>query len=285
VLGQAPPTRSGSSRSLCETLMPFPETPRVLYAINPLDKVLCQLRFPTILRVATELPAAFQERVRDRYPLFQQRALSLPVPVPAQIAQQLGLQLNLGTGEVAYEFSTEDGLWEVSLTKDFLALSTHEYQRWEGFKEYLALPLAALLDVYAPAFFSRIGLRYNDVIVRSKLGLEVVEWGELLQPHAAAELGEPGVAACVENSHRRVDIRLADGRGKVRLQHGFVDHAETREVCYLIDSDFYTDERTETQDAGAVLDNFNRQSGRLFRWCITSRLHEAMGPRDLASLG
>lgn len=265
--------------------MPFPETPRALYTRNPLDKVLCQLRFPTILRIATELPAAFQERVRDRYPLFQQKALSPPVPVPPQIAQQLGLQMNVGAGEVAYEFSTEDGCWEVSLTKDFLALSTQRYERWEGFRDHLALPLTALLEVYAPAFFSRIGLRYHDVIVRSELGLKDVEWGALLQPHAAAELGVPGVAACIENAQRRVDMRLADGRGKIRLQHSFVEHGETGEVCYLIDSDFYTDERTETRDAEAMLDNFNRQSGRLFRWCITPQLHEAMGPRDLPSVG
>jgi len=31
--------------------MPFPEVKRVIYEHNPLDKVICQLRFPPILRI------------------------------------------------------------------------------------------------------------------------------------------------------------------------------------------------------------------------------------------
>lgn len=258
--------------------MPFPETPRVLYTRNPLDQVLCQLRFPTILRIATELPTGFQERIRELYPLFQQRTLSLTIPAASQ---RLGLLMNPPGGDVAYEFGTEDGCWDVSLSRDFLALTAHKYERWEQFREHLRAPLSALLEGYAPSFFSRIGLRYQDVIVRSALGLEDVGWADLLQPHAAAELGEPRVAACIENAQRRLDIRLTDGPGHVRLQHGFVEHGETGEICYLIDSDFYTDEKTETQDAEATLNHFNRQSGRLFRWCISPRLHDAMGPQDL----
>ena len=43
------------------TSTPFPDTPRVVYNKNPLFEVLCQLRFPHILRIETEIPAAVPE--------------------------------------------------------------------------------------------------------------------------------------------------------------------------------------------------------------------------------
>jgi uncharacterized protein (TIGR04255 family) len=46
--------------------MTFPEdSPRVIYGRNPLEQVICQIRFPTILKIDTELPAAFQEQIRS----------------------------------------------------------------------------------------------------------------------------------------------------------------------------------------------------------------------------
>ena len=38
-----------------------------------LDKVIFKVRFPLILKVASELPVAFQEKLRDRFPLFSEK--------------------------------------------------------------------------------------------------------------------------------------------------------------------------------------------------------------------
>lgn len=45
--------------------MLFPPTQRVIYHKNPLVEVVCQLRFPTILKIDAEIPVAFQEAVRS----------------------------------------------------------------------------------------------------------------------------------------------------------------------------------------------------------------------------
>ena len=52
--------------------MPFPDSERVIYQRNPLLEVICQLRFPSILRIDSEAPAVFQERVRKEYPMYQE---------------------------------------------------------------------------------------------------------------------------------------------------------------------------------------------------------------------
>jgi uncharacterized protein (TIGR04255 family) len=142
-------------------------------------------------------------------------------------------------------------------------------------------PLQALTEIYAPAFFTRIGLRYQDLIQRSKLGLDRTVWSALLRPAIAGELASPELAGTVEESFTQVLVRLPSESGQVRIRHGLAQVAGSDEECYLIDSDFYREGKVATDEASRTLDSFNRQSGRLFRWCITDRLHQAMEPRPV----
>lgn len=92
----------------------FPEfLPRVIYRKRPSAEVLCQLRFPTILRIDTEPPAAFQEIIRRDYPNFQERPKSgLPSGIPPQISRLLGAEQPFWSPKL-YEFSSSDKLWSV----------------------------------------------------------------------------------------------------------------------------------------------------------------------------
>jgi uncharacterized protein (TIGR04255 family) len=263
--------------------MSFPESPRVLYGKNPLDQVICQLRFPPVLRIDSELPATFQERVRSAYPYFEQKsAFDLGPDVPSEIARLLGASLPPGNSAVRYEFISDDRLRTATLTKDFLALSAREYTRWEIFEQQLNIPLSALLDLYSPAFYCRIGLRYRDLVRRSALGLEDVPWSKLLRSEILGELASADVAEDIESTMREVVLRLQNGSARVRVKHGLGQVEDTGEVCYMIDADFFTEERTEINNALSILRGFNRQAGHLFRWCVTERLHEAMEPRAIA---
>jgi uncharacterized protein (TIGR04255 family) len=259
--------------------MPFPQSPRVIYGQNPLIEVICQLRFAPVLRIAAELPAGFQERIRGRYPLFEQKIPEQQLELPPAIAKQVKIQLG-APGAVAYEFATDDEEWAIVLARDSLSLSTSNYRRWEEFRSNLSAAWKPFVEEYAPGKLTRIGLRYRDVIQRSEVGLTETPWQELLQPYIASELAAPGVRGEIEQVAHQIVIRLPEHDGRVRVQHGFATNQETKEECYLIDSDFYSERKTDPADAQAILDYFNQQSGRLFRWCITPRLHEAMRPTD-----
>jgi uncharacterized protein (TIGR04255 family) len=262
--------------------MPFPDSPRVLYRKNPLTEVICQLRFPAILRIDSEVPAKYQEHLREAYPIFEEQPTqNFKLNLQPDIGKLIGGPLSL-RGKSSYGFISADGNWKVNLTRDFIALSTVEYRRWEDFREHLRLPLELLIEEYSPPFFIRIGLRYQDVIQRSKLGLEGVEWADLLKAHTAGELSSPDIANDILQSANQLTVKLDEGRSQVLINHGLANNQEG-EICYLIDSDFSTEQRTEVDDAARVLDNFNAQSGRLFRWCITERLHAAMEPEEIPS--
>src|ERR1700687_3478435 len=143
--------------------MSFPDASRVIYDKSPLEEVVCQVKFPAILKIEAQEPVSFQERVRKEYPLLNEKSpIELPPGMPTEIAKLTLAQVPFRTGKPAYEFASADEQWTVNLTRDFLALTSKKYKRWEGFKDHLATPMDALLSEYVPTFFSRIGLRYRD---------------------------------------------------------------------------------------------------------------------------
>lgn len=259
--------------------MPFPDRPRVIYSLNPLEAVICQLKFPSVLRIDSEPPAAFQDRIRHDYPGFVETR-GVDHVLPAQLVKLLGASLPVQVGRSSYEFTSEDENWNLSLTRDFLALTCKKYDRWENFKAHLAGAVTALIDVYGPAFFTRVGLRYRDVVRRSKLGLADVDWVELLQPHIAGELTRPEIRAEIRHIAKELVVGLPNDVGLVRILHG-LGHVDDDEDVYLIDSDYFTDQKTECHNVHSILDGFNAEARRIFRWVISDRLHDAMEPRQL----
>jgi uncharacterized protein (TIGR04255 family) len=58
----------------------FPKVEDVRLARAPLKEVICQVRFPVILRIGTEQPVEFQERIRERFPDFSwERGMTLKI--------------------------------------------------------------------------------------------------------------------------------------------------------------------------------------------------------------
>lgn len=257
--------------------MTFPRSPRVIYGKNPLHQVICQVRFPAILRIAADPPVEFQDQIRANYPLFREKR-EATISLPDELSKKLPAEFF--ATETAYEFTSADEQWTVSLTRTFLALTARKYQRWEVFWDHLAGPLEALVKIYSPSFFSRTGLRYQDVIRRSVLELDQVEWKALLNSQIAGELANEQIAAAIQYSRHEFQI-THNSETSVRIRHGLQPDAETDEVCYMIDADFFTEKRLEGQNVREALSEFNREAGRLFRWSITQRLHDAMGPQPV----
>jgi uncharacterized protein (TIGR04255 family) len=260
--------------------MLFPDSERVIYDKNPLIQVICQLRFPAILKIDSELPVEFQERIRHKYPIFREKATGTE-QIPQEFTQQLPpaiVSSLFGGGNKASEFVTDDDLWVVTLTRDFLALTSNQYKHWEQFKEHLQEPFAALQGIYGPAYFSRVGLRYQNVIQRSQLALSDSKWSDLINPSIAGELSDSEIATAVQETATVTLLNLGDSSGQVRIRHGLAKNNENNEQCYMIDSDFFTDQRTEVENGINILNTFNSANRRLFRWCITDKLHDAMEP-------
>ena len=263
--------------------MLFPDVKKVIYKKNPLDRVICQLRFPPILRIDVEPPVEFQDCVRKELPNYSEK-IELTMRVPSIPQDRLPHELlnePLHTTDTKnHEFSSEDGLWKINLTRTFIALSTSRYETWKDFKQKLEIPLRTLINVYSPSHFSRIGLRYRDVLQRSTLGLDDVSWTALLQPQILGVLVDPEIEQSVQNMESVYTISLPDGESAVQVSTQLTQDRNASEVCYVIDSDFFKASKTLTDNAIGRLDDFNKHAFRLFRWCITERLHKSMEPEE-----
>jgi uncharacterized protein (TIGR04255 family) len=247
----------------------------VIYRKRPLEIVICQLRFPAILRISSEPPAQFQDGLRQKYPLYREiPPIDVGTGFPAELLSMVE-KLLPNPGFKSYEFSTEDRNWQVRLTQESLALSCKDYTRWEEFRGSLEVGLRLLTEIYQPSFFTRIGLRYRNVIARESLDLSNVPWNQLLSRDLAGEL-HSRVSEAIESVAHNVVIRFPGDAAKVTLQHGL--GTKDDKPVYIIDNDLYLNQNVGARDAGTILEYFNRQAGRIFRWCITDRLHQAMEP-------
>jgi uncharacterized protein (TIGR04255 family) len=244
--------------------------------------VSCQLQFPSILRVTSQQPVDFQERLRDDYPYL---VINRPIPIPdidpeqSEILEPLQQML---ASETYYTFTSEDSQWQVSLGKDFIELSTGNYKRYEDFIDKFKYVVELFEELYKPSSYVRIGLRYKDLILPSSLDIKP-DWTLLINKHLIPELHVKELANSVTGMQKVTALEFEGG--KANLIHGIVevndsDQEIINEQAYLIDTDFFTDKKVVgTENVYSYLANFNKLAGQLFRWSITDKLHQILKPQ------
>jgi uncharacterized protein (TIGR04255 family) len=259
--------------------MRLPPRERVIYARNPLIEVICQARFPRNLELEAQLPIDFQGRVRDDYPIFRTRE-EVSVRLSDDLSRdQEGAPINRSR---VFDFVSANEEWYISLSSGFIALTTSNYYKWEEFREKFGYAFEVSLQIHSVKMVTRLGLRYKNLVARSALGLEGIPWNELLTPYIAGFLTSGDIDEGEIIAHQ-VSTRLRLDSGIAVLNHGLVRHTDTGEVAYLIDGDFFIEEKLEASRDGILrrLDSLNTHAGVLFRWCISDRLHQALGPQPM----
>ncbi|MGQ0642552.1 MAG: TIGR04255 family protein [Gemmatimonadaceae bacterium] len=262
--------------------MAIPDTPRVVFKTNVLESVLCQLRFPPILSISTAPPAGFQDRVRQSYPLYDKDE---GLEIPSEARALLGTVQLPGLPVVTrHAFRSADGNRALYLTQDFLAIEEKRYVRWEEFRPEINRGIEALVSEYAPAFFSRIGLRYRDLIDRAQIrGVEEKPWPDLIRSQLLGPLAADETRDDVVDYQSLTVVRIPTIRGaRVRFQHGLRTSGDPPQPRYFFDVDCSTEERTQTSKVLELLSEFHRFAGNLFRWSIQPALQTALEPSTLS---
>ena len=258
----------------------FSHEDRCIYKKNQLAEVICQLRFPEILSIQTNLPAAFQEIIRDEYPRYSSRK-ETPAPKLAGIPGNMTLQKQ--DPITNYQFFSADGVWRVNLTSRFISLSCSRYTRWEDFAVKLDKPLAAFIQTYHPAFFERVGLRYLNFFSRKELDLEGTPFREMFAPCYLGPLAEEDVielnaTRCSVDTEMALRggcrVKLHAGPGLVKRQ-GQPDN----EVKFVFDQDLYMNGPLEIKLSAGALQTLHIQADSIFRGAVTDVTHDAMDPR------
>jgi len=249
------------------------------YAKNQLADVICQLRFPQILSINTNLPVDFQEAIREHYPKF---STSVETPAPKISGTPGNLQLENQPSTKNYQFTSLDGNWRVNLTSTFVSLACNQYSGWEEFARKLDIPLAAFIKIYKPACFERIGLRYLNFISREALDLQSIPFNQLFTAPYLGLLSDPEVAEAA--AHRNgvdADISLPGGcRAKLHAGPGLVTRngQQQKEVKFIFDQDLYMTGNIPVNYSAGALETLHSHAFPIFRGAITDTLHEALEP-------
>lgn len=260
----------------------FSTQPRCHYEKNQLGEVICQLRFPEILTIEANDPAQFQEAIRHAFPAYSCRK---ETPAPKLTGAPGNMHLEQQKPTKNYQFVSADGIWRVNLTSSFISLSCSRYSSWEEFAKMLDLPMAAFIQVYRPAYFERVGLRYLNFISRQALGLEQTPFRELVQPQYLGVLADEQI---VETATTRatVDAEFAirgGCRAKIHAGPGLVKRngVEDRQVHFIFDEDLYMPGKVAVNLLAGALETLHAQAYSIFRDAITETLHDAMEPEEL----
>ena len=254
----------------------FSNAERCLYRKPQLIEVVCQLRFPTILKIENQSPYEFQELIRGEYPNYSFKEEHPPAQAnaPKQSVKN-------------HQFISLDGGWKVNLTQSFISLSTHRYSTWEDFAKRLDRILAHVIGVYKPACFNRVGLRYINAFNRERLDLEGTPWRELIQPGYMGLMADEDVPEnAFGKNEQSVNLALPGGaRCGIKCGHGTLHKVnnKTRETVdepvYMLDIDVYMDGNIEMSHTAAGLNIVHTHADSIFRGAITDTLHEAMDPQ------
>ncbi len=249
----------------------------IAYEKNQLVEVICQLRFPTILSIDSHEPADFQDTVRRDFPRYMQNSEK----------QQTG------SGEQTlknYVFISADGMYKLNLTRHFIALSTVKYTNWTEFANRFDRPLVHFIEIYKPAYFERVGIRYINAFSRNALELQGCPWRELISkdylgPLGSAESNEEDFARCSVDTEQRLgggcSMKLHAGPGfiqrRVKTNSG-VQQLQEKEQRFIFDMDVYISGDVKLQEAVSAMGRIHSDADRVFSSAITDKLREAMKP-------
>jgi uncharacterized protein (TIGR04255 family) len=238
----------------------FPKQPEVRLDRSPLSEVICQVKFPPILRIGKEPPTNFQDTIRDRFPGLE---------IDQGVVQQLGINPAaenpvLGTLPKLYRFKAYDSKSYVGLSYDFFAFSSSNYSHWKDFVNDFSFIEQAVLAEFNPPFVSRIGLRFINRITRKNSGCKTyIELAELLREELTCLIRTDIWKEPIEMiSH----IVLQDNSAKLILRYGYAK--EENEPFFLLDFDYFEDSQLEFKNLSKKIDRYHNKIYQAFRWCL-----------------
>lgn len=252
----------------------LPQPEHVVYNSQHLSRVVSQLRFDPVLKIAAQDPWEFQEAIRASFPLLEPRRspefrVSVVQQSPPEVAERID-----------WRFVSTDRKRTVTLSSDFLAYEVAQYEDFNDFQAAFAPVRDALVGIYAVPEFTRVGLRY-----RNAFGSDAGVPADVLNPFMIGLLGSPLApnisqwrSEYVLEAEHRIGIRLELTRPRARPTA--IGSAGEGDRTLFLDIDHFVAERRLAEDVAGLLEQFHATNYQLFRWSITPALHERMDPRQ-----
>lgn len=250
-----------SSEITANDLIRFSSENSKKFKLNFLQRAVCEFRFPTLMELGgSKPPASFVTALRKDYPYME---------VTNEVT--IGLDSSHDTNH-SHNFKSQKGTWSISLKQNSFVIETTTYSRHEKMRERIEQMLAAAMPVIDSDFFTRIGLRYINLIDIGEDPLAGWICDELTAPlrtklfYGVSEFGG------------NMLIQAEDGG--CLLQHNLRRNPKARDGAivppsYVIDIDAFRND-VAAASAMSTIDEMHKQAFNMFDWSIGPKLRERM---------
>lgn len=238
----------------------FPTKTEIRLKKSPLDEVICQVKFPPILKIVKESPIEIQEMVRSRFPVFQaEQGLIFKMPSIGS-TEKPGVE----TPPKVHRFLTADGKAHLALAPVFYALATKKYTHWGDFLQELDTISQAVVQIYQPAYATRIGLRFINRFAKNNTGCKTIE--ELLELFRAELTCLIKTDAWTDPFEMQSQIVLKDRNAKLAIRTGL--GRDKKEAFFILDFDYFEEGQLDLNKLDQRLERYHSKIYDAFRWCL-----------------
>lgn len=257
------------------------EVDEIPLARPPLDLALVQIRYPRLSKLANDdqFITLFTNAVADSYPIFDpvQQAVGLLVGPE-------GIKQTQETSKI-WRIRSADDNWAVSLADNFLALQAKSYSGRTNFSQNLSALLAPFLEIIAPPYIERLGVRYinrvHDPEILNKLPSMIR--AEVLGAFSASLPEGVTINHSISESLYSLEDRMLQVKSGY-LSSG-IGHDPIIPVSdhptWIFDLDAFSNSRTNftIADINALYKELASIIYRYFRWAVTWDFLESYGGR------
>lgn len=244
----------------------LPDAEHKIFERNPLDAVICQLRFDTILKVHDRVPD-FQDAIRSRFPGYQESEGIMFELTEGPPRQRMVRQ---------HRFTAKREPTIALLGDQAVSLEYRDHQDRATLLRDARLVSSALETVYSNVSPQRLGLRYVNRIELRQIGDDLgreVSWSDVLTPDFIAV---PTGLADLTGSRFASELTSPLSPGEMTVRMGLLPLPGRTDVGFRLDVDRYTEEDFSIADVDGLLGGFVDDIYKLFRAAAGPALIEWM---------
>lgn len=239
-----------------KNLLAVPKLTPVVYDENFVKTAVCELRYPVVMQLDAAAVAAGHKSLRKEYPHFER-----------------GNEVSIGPGvrsvegEPVFQFQSRDKHWRLKVKSSALSIETDSYRHFADLAGRVQRVMDAFKDVYQSDYFTRVGLRYVDVV-------------SIPDDKISEDINPALVAPLADRTYGTVSKYVQEVRGDIEegsytFRHGFSEKPVDGPPRYFLDFDFHAED-IELADVMPKLEAFGVHAFSFFMWTL--------GPRTKALL-
>lgn len=226
------------------------------YKRHFLKQAVCELRFPTLMELGEQRPpSSFVKALRKEYPILEMNN---------EFTVGIGPG-NSSSSNIHILRSTKGG-WSISLKENALSIETTAYSGFDNFRERVLHVVDAAEKIIDSDFFTRIGLRYINILKSDDE--EITNW---INPSLTGPITSELFVGINDFGGR---MQLVSDDGGCLFQHGIQFNRPKSDTPakpdYLLDIDTYRSE-VVLSDTAEAINVMHRQAFELFDWSLSEK--------------